>query len=328
MSKKVKYTQADIDTIVELHLQGFSSRKICKKMGLAVTKKSTINNILSRFRNGKETYSHSKCSLVLKLPKVLTLDVELSPTQFYGWGMFNQFFGLNQIVDEWFLLSYSAKWLHEENVMYKDMRGKVATGDDTELLQDLYELLDEADIVVGQNHRKFDLKKINARLLMKGFDKPYSPVKTEDTLDIAKRKFGFTSNKLEWMTEHLNVEFKKLKHGNYAGFELWKACMNEDIKAWDEMKEYNIYDSLSTEELWLKLRAWDDKSVNFALYLDDTHMRCSCGSTGLKEAGFAYTALSKFQQYQCEDCGSFLRGRTNLFSKDKRTNLLMNVINR
>lgn len=322
-----KYSKEQVDTIIELHLKGLSSRAICRELKISEKKKSNINYILKDWREGKVSYSKSEVSLKSHLPKVLLIDLETAPCKMYGWSLWNQNFGLNQIESEWFILSYSAKWLGSDEVLYKDLKGKVHTEDDSELLEDLWNLMDEASIVVGQNHRKFDIKKLNARLIMNGY-KPYSPVKTEDTLDIAKRKFGFTSNKLEWLTDKLCVEFKKQTHGSFAGFELWKQCLLENEEAWEEMKEYNIYDVLSLEELWLKLRCWDDRSVNYALYLDDTHLRCTCGSTNLSENGYSYTSLSKFQQYQCQDCGSFVRGRKNLFSKDKRASLLMNVTNR
>lgn len=318
----MNYTEQQLE-VKRLLESGVSIREAARLVLERETKESTIRGWVKNGLLGEVVGDGQD----VKLPKVLLIDIESAPCKMYGWQLFNANFGLNQIESEWFILSYSAKWLGSEEVIYQDLQGKVDTEDDTELLENIWHLLDQADIVVGQNLRRFDVKKINARLIMKGF-KPYSPVKTEDTLDIAKRKFGFTSNKLEWLTDKLCVEFKKQTHGSFAGFELWKQCLLENEDAWLEMKNYNIFDVLSLEELWLKLRAWDDKSVNYALYMDDSKMRCKCGSSHLVESGFAYTSLSKFQQYRCEDCGSFSRGRVNLFSKEKRASLLMNVLNK
>lgn len=329
MGRKHKnFTKSQIDTIIELHLKGLSSRKICDEMKLPRSRKSSINYLLKDYRDGKIVHSGEGSYLEKMLPKVLCIDLEIAPSKFMGWSMFNAFYSVDQIDTEWFIMSYTAKWLGSDEIFYGDLRGKVDEEDDTQLLQELWALMDQADVVTGQNQRKFDIKKLNARMIMKGIDKPYSPVKTEDTLDIAKRKFSFTSNKLEWLTKHLNVKYKKLDHGKFAGFKLWKECLDDNLKAWDEMKEYNIHDVLSTEELWLKLRAWDDKSVNFALYLDDTDMMCACGSKDLIKDGHAYTSVSKFQQYRCNSCGKYMRGRKNLFSKEKRASLMMNVINK
>lgn len=321
-----------VDEIIRLKLVGESNTTIAEQVLGRKSRESTVRDIYNRWVDGNQkstlnVSSESKEKL-RQLPRILTIDIETSPNALAGWALFNQNFSLDQIEREWFLLSYTAKWLDSDEVIYNDMKGKVKTEDDTELLQELWNLFDQADILVGQNHKKFDIKKINARMLMQGITKPYSPVKTEDTLDIAKRKFGFTSNKLAWLSEHLNIKFKKQDHDKFAGYKLWKECMSENVEAWDSMKEYNIFDVLSTEELWLTLRAWDDKSVNFALYLNDDNMMCKCGSHNLVKEGFAYTSLSKFQQYRCQDCGGFMRGRVNHFTKEKRASLLMNITNR
>ena len=132
-----KYTQEQVDKIIELHLQGVSSRKICRELGISEKKKSSVNYILSDWREGKVVYSKSDTMLKTLHPKVLLIDLETAPCTLYGWSLWNQNFGLNQIENEWYILSYSAKWLGSDEVMYKDLKGKVSTEDDSELLHDL-----------------------------------------------------------------------------------------------------------------------------------------------------------------------------------------------
>ena len=91
------------------------------------------------------------------------------------------------------------------------------------------------------------------------------------------------------------------------------------------MKEYNIFDVLSLEELYVILRPWDNKHPNMNLYYEDNLVRCKCGSTDLEQDGFAYTGVSKFTRFRCQDCGSEVRDRVNLLSKGKRKSLKMNV---
>jgi hypothetical protein len=262
------------------------------------------------------------------LPRVLIIDIETAPLKSFTWGLWQQNVGLNQIESEWFILSYSAKWLGspEDEIFYNDMRGIVHTEDDTHLLDEIWKLLDEADIVLTQNGKKFDTKKINARLVMNGY-KPPKPYKQIDTLIIAKQVFGFTSNKLEWMTDKLCKKYKKQSHGKFAGFELWKQMMLDNPEAWDECETYNKYDVLSLEELYTVIAAWDGKHPNFNLYHDKEEHLCRCGSHKVVEDGYAYTAKSKFQQYRCLDCGATTRGSTNLFTKEKRQSLQLNILN-
>lgn len=325
MSRKLKaYSQEIVDRIIELHLQEYSSRKICRELGISEKKKSSINYILADWRNGKVTYSKSELSLKSHLPKVLLFDIETAPNKLMGWSLWNQNFGLNQIESEWFVLSYAAKWLGQDNVIYEDMEGIVDTENDEHILDGLWKLFDEADVIIGQNSKAFDVKKMNARWIMNGY-KPPSPYKQIDTLDIAKRNFAFTSRKLEWMTDKL-CEQKKLTHQKFAGFELWKECLLDNPDAWAEMKEYNKMDVISLEELYIKMAAWDNKHVNFNLYDSESNEHiCRCGSRAVVEDGYAYTGVSKFQKYRCLDCGASTRGRKNLFTKEKRESLHMNI---
>lgn len=258
-------------------------------------------------------------------PKILTLDIETAPLESYHWGLFDQNIGLDQIAIEWTILSYAAKWLDEDKVIYKSTGGKGAAKvrDDSELLKGLWGLLDQADIIIAQNGVQFDIKKINARLLMKGFG-PYSPVKVIDTLQIAKKHFGFTSNKLAWMSEHL-TKTKKSEHKQFPGFELWEECLKDNPKAWKEMELYNCKDVLSTEELYLKLRPWMENHPNIANYNPLEKMLCpKCGSDKVQKRGKALTQTGEYHRFQCGACGGWSRSRYTLNTKNKRTTLLSN----
>ena len=102
---------------------------------------------------------------------------------------------------------------------------------------------------------------------------PPSNFKQIDTLKLARKHFALTSNKLAYMTDKLCTKYKKLTHHKFEGFELWKECLDGNLKAWKEMEKYNKHDVLALEELYTKLIPWDS-SVNFTLYGDspDTYL--------------------------------------------------------
>jgi hypothetical protein len=56
------------------------------------------------------------------------------------------------------------------------------------------------------------------------------------------------------MTDKLCTTHKKKRHAKFPGFELWRECLAGNHEAWDEMREYNIDDVLSLEELYLVMR--------------------------------------------------------------------------
>ena len=255
-------------------------------------------------------------------PKILLIDIETAPIIGYVWGLWDNNLALNQVKQDWFILSFSAKWLDDSmsKIIYKDQRDAKNIEDDTSLLKEVWKLLDTCDIVISQNGKRFDIKKLNARFILNGL-KPPSPFKQIDTLTIAKKHFGFTSNKLEYMSDKLCTKYKKLKHKKFPGFELWSECLKNNPEAWKEMEKYNKWDIFSLEELYKKLAPWDN-SINFNLYHDtETHI-CNCGSDKLQKRGFAFTQIGKFQRFVCNACGAWSRDSKNLFTKDKRDSLL------
>lgn len=254
----------------------------------------------------------------MQRPKILTLDIETAPIEACVWSLWKQNVGLNQIVTEWSLLSYAAKWLDKKRVIYSDNRNEDNPRDDGRLMGELWKLLDAADIVVAQNGVQFDLRKIKARFVMLGYP-PFSPVRVIDTMLESRKAFAFTSNKLEWLTDKL-AEHKKLKHKKFPGFELWTECLAGNPAAWDEMKRYNIQDIKGTEEVYLVIRPWIVGHPNIALYDTNDHTtRCPCcGSADIEEDGYAFTQVSQYVRYHCTECGAWSRSRYTINSLAKR----------
>lgn len=318
------YSKEIIEQVCNLKRLGVKHRDISEAVWGVRTKASSVHYILKAeglvgggAKSGLKELSGA--------PKVLTLDIETAPLKSFLWSMWQHGVGLNQIKNDWYVLSWSAKWLHEEGVMYEDKRNSWEDEDDSELLRGMWKLLDEADIIVTQNGKKFDAKKLNSRFIINGF-KPPSSYKHIDTLQIAKRHFGFTSNKLEYMTDKLCKRYKKLKHGKFPGMELWNECLKGNPEAWDEMEDYNIHDVLSLEELLFILAPWTNLLPNINVYHDEEEHRCFCGNHEWEHDGYSYTNLSKFDRFRCTSCGAERRGRTNLFTKEKRATLRMNVL--
>lgn len=245
-------------------------------------------------------------------PKVLFLDIETAPLLGFTWGTYQQNIGLDQIHRDWFILSWAAKWQDSPKVLYQDLRSGITHTQDSRILKGIWNLLDEADIIVTQNGKEFDAKKLNARFIYHGFQPP-SPYRHIDTLKLAKKYFAFTSNKLAYLTDKLNTKYKKLTHAEFEGFKLWDECLKGNQKAWREMERYNKQDVLALEELYNKLIPWDS-STNFALYREDGRPQCSCGNLEMLKKGFYYTAQGKFQRYRCTKCGAQTYSGKNLLN--------------
>ena len=235
--------------------------------------------------------------------KVLLLDIETAPSLGWVWAKWE-----TNVIDfksDWYVLSYGYKWL---KLLGEDPEKVKVVGlidfprfykrdkeNDKPLMKTLWALLDEADIIIAHNGDKFDLPKINTRFLTHGF-RPPTPYKTVDTLKIARSNFAFDSNKLDDLGRYLKIG-RKLPH---TGFHLWQGCMLGDAESWKMMKEYNGHDVELLESVYMLLRPWDKKHPAVNLGMAETCPKC--GSTDVQKRGFSYTALSRAQRYQCQDC--------------------------
>lgn len=288
---------------IKMFSLGKSQRKIAEELGVP---RSTLGDFL---RNNNDV------PLVDK-PKILFLDIETKYMLLEGWGLFNQNFSVDQIAEDWSILSYSCKWAHSDEVLYSD----VTEMTEDELLQELHDLLNEADFIVAHNGRRFDIKKIRARMITRGF-KPHSPVRIIDTLEIAKKEFAFTSNKLLHLTRLLCKKNQKSDHGKFAGHTLWKEFVRGNPEAIAEMREYNQIDVVSLQELYEILAPWSSKLPVFEVF-DESN---SLNEDWIKD-GFTYTNLGKYDLYKNVKTGAYRRGVKNLLSKEKRESLLRNIV--
>ena len=102
------------------------------------------------------------------------------------------------------MLCWSAKWLGEKEVLGDRLTGQEAKrGMIKGICKTLWSVLNEADIVIAHNGKRFDIPKINTRFLLNGLP-PTTPYQQIDTLEAVKKKFGFSSNKLD----NLLIQFK------------------------------------------------------------------------------------------------------------------------
>lgn len=249
--------------------------------------------------------------------KVLLIDIETSPLEVYTWNLYPENIGINQILKDWSILSFAARWLDSDETIYESTRHKRNPRDDKQLVAKVGKLLNEADIVISHYGSKFDIPKIDTRRLYHNL--PLFPMpKHEDTKTMAN-KFAFTSNKLEYIGKYLKIQNQKLTTvRKFQGMELWRGCLDGNSAAWDEMQKYNIRDIDALEEVYYKLAPRASK-INYNVYQADGDAQiCVCGSTEFYKKGFYHTNTAKFQCYRCKSCGK--QHRTSLLAGEKVAN--------
>ncbi|MGW0930668.1 ribonuclease H-like domain-containing protein [Streptomyces sp. NPDC002644] len=236
------------------------------------------------------------------------MDIETSPNLAHVWGLWQQNVGLNQLLESGEVICFAAKWYGEEEVSFyssfhngKDLMVEVA-----------HDLLDKADAVIHFNGQRFDIPHLNREFVEAGLTPP-SPYAQIDLLKVVKKNFRFPSNKLDYVTKALGLDHKVQN----SGHQLWVRCMAGDFQAWEEMKAYNMQDVVITEQLYDRLLPWISGHPSVGLYEEGGERQCAnCGSENVSLQGKAYTSVSIFQRYKCEDCGKWFRGNKRIGSVD------------
>lgn len=327
----IKWTQDEEDFIWELMAEEdaeytyFDMAKLLyDEIGFVYRSAEAIRKFVSR--QEPSYYDDTEIRDTIKLgpkttgPKILIFDTEILPIKTYTWGIWKQNISDYQIIKDWCLLAWSAKWLNDSTTYGNILTSAEALArNDKRICETLYKLVDEADILVAYNGDAFDIKKINSRFFLHKMPPP-SPYRTIDPLKQSRKHFGFTSNKLNYISQLISNK-EKLK----TGFDLWVACDNGEQWALDKMFDYNQYDTVLLEEAFIEMLPWMTGIPNFALYTEMEKPVCSyCGHHQLEENGFYVTSASKYQSYRCEKCGGYSRSRLSSVTRIQRENLLIN----
>lgn len=283
----------------------------CKRCGSDTIKKGT--------RNGKQRIKCHNGHWDITYPlggKILMFDIETTPMEVFVWGLFgNKYISHNNIIKDWNILSWSAKWICDSTIM-SDIQtpDEAINRDDNRILQGLWQLIDNADIVIAHNGDKFDIKKMNTRFYMNGLNPP-SPYQSIDTLKVVKRSFAFSSNRLDHLSQ-LTLNKGKIE----TNFDLWKRCLRGDRRALLDMRTYNKEDVRLLEEVYFEVRPWM-KSHPQVSWEAGSHCP-ACGSENLIQNGHYHTMVNRYQSYRCEDCGSFSRKLQSETDSDFRRELM------
>ena len=243
-------------------------------------------------------------------PRILVIDIETSPASGYIWKLFDVNVSLSQLIDTSKVICFAAKWVGEKKVIF------ASNQEDTHkaMIKKAWDLFNEADAVIGYNSKNFDCKILNKEFILSGFPPP-APYKHIDLLHTMKNKFRFMSNKLDHVSQELGIG-KKTSH---QGFELWQACMNDDVNAWKLMKKYNINDVKLTEELYDKVKGWLKTTFNFNEHAEE--MVCpNCGSHNVTKNGTYKSPTKAYQKYVCNDC--FAHSKSNIKIPNRKVDTL------
>lgn len=246
--------------------------------------------------------------------KVLFFDIETSIPKVYTYGLFDQNISIANIIEHPRMIAFTAKWINKKPILAYSEYHDTREG----MLQAMWDLLDEADVVVGWNSRSFDVKWVNSEFMVEKMSPP-SPYKQLDLMREVKRNARFLSNKLSYISDRLLSDDKI----DYNMASMWIKVDNpltseEDRKKeWNAMLRYAKKDTALLEPIFKELLPWL-KMPHPMIESTEEALCHACGSSELTRRGYSLTLTGKYQRYCCDNCGSWLRGTTRIVSSPVR----------
>ena len=239
--------------------------------------------------------------------KRLYFDLETAPNIGFFWSAGHKLnIGYENIIKERAIICVCYKWEGDKKVHSLTWDKNPS---DKKLLQDFIKVANEADELVGHNGDAFDLPWIRTRCLYHQIDL-FPNYTTIDTLKLARNKFRFNSNRLDYIGELLRCGRKIHTEPG-----LWLRVLRGDKKAIQEMVKYNKQDVLLLEKVYNKLKVWVPSSLNRNLF-KDTDMCCPhCGGANTHRRGTITTKTKVWQRYLCNDCGGWAKKTLNSIAR-------------
>ena len=149
-------------------------------------------------------------------PKVLYLDIETAMMKVYAYDLFvpSKRISKDMIAENSFVICWSAAWLDAENKPKRIMSDVCTTAEakkhnDKRIVERIYTLIDEADVIIGHNSDGFDLKILNWRFLLAGLPFPADWKKKVDTYKLSVRYTRPPSRGLEYLSVALGGKPKQ-----------------------------------------------------------------------------------------------------------------------
>lgn len=261
-----------------------SSRAAARELGVG---KTSVNKYRGKYL-GKSGPDY------LPNAKVLIIDIESKPHQYYSWSPKADWLASSMMIEEGGMICFAAKWLGSDDVSFH--RGK-------NMVQEAHDLLSEADLVITYNGDRYDIKRLNNEFLRAGMAPP-KPYRSIDLFKTNKARFDLPYKKLDTLAQTLGVGHK-LAH---QGFDLWVGCMENDPDAWTTMQEYNIQDVRLTEKVYVKLLPWLTNVPHMGLFNTDGGRCPYCAFDILHAKGETTTFVQVYPLYQCDNCEGWSRG--------------------
>lgn len=240
-------------------------------------------------------------------PKILFFDIETAPIQAYIWQTGKQYVSHNQLIkghDQYRIICITYCW--DDDKSAKCIDWGYESQDTRKVIEEFDKIAEQADLLVGKNSDRFDIKMINAARMFAGLPGRPNWVKCSDDIEKQMRKyFRVPSQSLDYYSKHLNLGGKIRME-----FQDWIDIVEKNKdgqKALAKMIKYGKKDVEDTRKLWRLLSSHFDSKFNNATFNAEKFMckHADCGSTDLSKDGTVVRGGCRYQQFKCHKCGRY-----------------------
>lgn len=232
--------------------------------------------------------------------KILILDIERLPGLARVWEPRTKYIGPRNFVEWPRLLCWAARWYGQKDFLFE-----AEWSDREAMIQKMWILYDEAEVICSYNGQNFDNRHLRSEWLMAGL-RPPRPWKDVDLYKVVKQ-FGFESKSLDSVSRRLGRPGKALSYS----MDLAHAAADGNIRAQNRLKRYNQGDVELTEWLYDRLRGWIPNHPFIGEHGPDAGdtVRCNqCGSTKLIRQPSKYRAVViDYNLLRCSNCSGLIR---------------------
>ena len=232
-----------------------------------------------------------------RAPKILYLDIETSLMTLGSFTLKTEYTPYSNIIEDFYIICAAWQFLGEKAIHSARVE---KIGEDLAVVKQLRDAIESADVIVYHNGDKFDLKKLNTRIIKHRLTPLPHKIVSVDTLKEARRIFSFSSNRLDYLGIFLGVGHKTHVDGS-----LWLKVLKGDLKAVKNMERYCKGDIKLGVAVYDVMKPYI-RLPSIGSIISTAFKLCNaCHSSKLTKRGYMLTLCGRKQRYQCQNCGKW-----------------------
>ncbi len=232
-------------------------------------------------------------------PKILFYDIETTFLMARTFRLGDQTIRHDSLVpgfDRYDIICIAYAWLDKPGV--KVLTWNPKTHDSTKMIEEFSKVLKEADVAIGKNSDRFDVKQLNTLRMLQ--NKPRLDWPLKDDLEKQMRKhFYLPSYSLDYFDKLLFGE-GKLKMEMQHWIDIQERTPNE-MKSFNRMCKYCGLDVIKTKKQWKRVFGHIEPKLNMNAFTGEVCCK-QCGSHDICKDGTAISGKTKYQKFLCKAC--------------------------